>query len=108
MGQKEFVTAEGLRRDGRRAKELRRIKCQVGVLQSADGSAMFEVGNTQVGGALVDSDMWNLMCVRRLSRLPGCYLALGPAAAVTAAAGGSDLCVCGMYPAGAGISVWPT
>lgn len=48
MGQQEFVTAEGLRRDGRRAKELRRIKCQVGVLQSADGSAMFEMGNTQV------------------------------------------------------------
>lgn len=49
MGQQEFVTAEGLRRDGRRAKELRRIKCQVGVLASADGSAMFEMGNTQVG-----------------------------------------------------------
>jgi exosome complex component RRP41 len=48
MGQQEFVTAEGLRRDGRRAKELRRIKCHVGVLGSADGSAMFEMGNTQV------------------------------------------------------------
>uniref|UniRef100_A0A383VD35 Uncharacterized protein n=1 Tax=Tetradesmus obliquus TaxID=3088 RepID=A0A383VD35_TETOB len=48
MGQKEFITSEGLRRDGRRAKELRRIKCQVGVLQDADGSAMFEMGNTQV------------------------------------------------------------
>jgi exosome complex component RRP41 len=48
MGQKEFITTEGLRRDGRRAKELRRIKCQVGVLQDADGSAMFEMGNTQV------------------------------------------------------------
>lgn len=47
MGQKEFITTEGLRRDGRRAKELRRIKCQVGVLQDADGSAMFEMGNTQ-------------------------------------------------------------
>lgn len=48
MGQKEFITSEGLRRDGRRAKELRRIRCQVGVLQDADGSAMFEMGNTQV------------------------------------------------------------
>ncbi|KAF8057927.1 Serine/threonine-protein phosphatase PP1 isozyme 1 [Scenedesmus sp. PABB004] len=46
--QKEFITSEGLRRDGRRAKELRRIKCAVGVLASADGSAMFEMGNTQV------------------------------------------------------------
>jgi exosome complex component RRP41 len=53
MGQQEFVTAEGLRRDGRRAKELRRIKCQVGVLGSADGSAMFEMGNTQVCLALM-------------------------------------------------------
>eukprot|EP00878_Enallax_costatus_P025802 GHUV01027633.1.p2 GENE.GHUV01027633.1~~GHUV01027633.1.p2 ORF type:complete len:105 (+),score=15.66 GHUV01027633.1:500-814(+) len=48
MGQQEFVTSEGLRRDGRRAKELRRIRCQVGVLGDADGSAMFEMGNTQV------------------------------------------------------------
>eukprot|EP00879_Flechtneria_rotunda_P003558 GHRR01003792.1.p1 GENE.GHRR01003792.1~~GHRR01003792.1.p1 ORF type:complete len:250 (+),score=66.73 GHRR01003792.1:129-878(+) len=48
MGQQEFITSEGLRRDGRRAKELRRIKCQLGVLQDADGSAMFEMGNTQV------------------------------------------------------------
>jgi exosome complex component RRP41 len=49
MGQQEFVTAEGLRRDGRRPKELRRIKAAVGVLGDADGSAMFEMGNTQVG-----------------------------------------------------------
>lgn len=69
MGQKEFVTAEGLRRDGRRAKELRRIKCQVGVLQSADGSAMFEVGNTQVRGALSVGDIWNLLFLWYLSRL---------------------------------------
>jgi ribonuclease PH len=48
MGQQEFITSEGLRRDGRRSQELRRIKCQVGVLGAADGSAMFEMGNTQV------------------------------------------------------------
>lgn len=48
MGQTEFVSPEGLRRDGRRAGELRRIRCQIGVLSDADGSAMFEMGNTQV------------------------------------------------------------
>lgn len=47
MGKQEFITSDGLRQDGRRAKELRRISCQVGVLQDADGSAMFEMGNTQ-------------------------------------------------------------
>lgn len=52
MGQQEFITPEGLRRDGRRANELRRIRCQVSVLQNADGSAMFQMGNTQVWGTL--------------------------------------------------------
>jgi exosome complex component RRP41 len=47
MVQKDFITSDGLRRDGRRPKELRRIRCQVDVLQNADGSAMFEMGNTQ-------------------------------------------------------------
>jgi len=74
MGQQEFVTAEGLRRDGRRAKELRRIKCQVGVLQSADGSAMFEMGNTQVCGyglsyMMLAADM-HIVCVFATHPLP--------------------------------------
>lgn len=55
MGQQEFITPEGLRRDGRRANELRRIRCQVSVLQNADGSAMFQMGNTQVWGTLARS-----------------------------------------------------
>lgn len=49
MGKREFIDDQGLRRDGRRSNEVRRIKCQLGVLQDADGSAMFEIGNTQVG-----------------------------------------------------------
>lgn len=47
MGRKEFVS-DGLRLDGRRPKELRRVTAQIGVLQTADGSAMFQMGNTQV------------------------------------------------------------
>ena len=38
----------GLRRDGRRENEVRDIKCQFGVAKDADGSALFELGNTKV------------------------------------------------------------
>jgi exosome complex component RRP41 len=44
----EFVSPEGLRLDGRRPKEVRSLKAEIGVLQSADGSAMFQMGNTKV------------------------------------------------------------
>ncbi|KAG1660225.1 hypothetical protein FOA52_005095 [Chlamydomonas sp. UWO 241] len=44
----EFVSPEGLRLDGRRPKELRRLAAQLDVLASADGSAIFEMGNTKV------------------------------------------------------------
>lgn len=44
----EFVSPEGLRIDGRRPRELRRISCQLDVLTNADGSAIFEMGNTKV------------------------------------------------------------
>lgn len=43
----EYLSPEGLRVDGRRAEELRRIKCQLGVLRRADGSAYYEQGNTK-------------------------------------------------------------
>ena len=48
----EFVSPEGLRLDGRRPRELRQLKCDFGVLQSADGSATFEMGNTKVLAAV--------------------------------------------------------
>lgn len=48
----EFVSPEGLRLDGRRAKELRALKCEFGTLKNADGSAMFEMGNTKVMAAV--------------------------------------------------------
>lgn len=48
----EFVSPEGLRLDGRRPKELRQLKAELGVLQSADGSATFQMGNTKVMAAV--------------------------------------------------------
>ena len=44
----EYVSPEGLRQDGRRAQELRQLKCEIGLLNKADGSATFEMGNTKV------------------------------------------------------------
>lgn len=38
----------GLRTDGRRANELRKLQCEVGVLAQADGSAFLSQGNTKV------------------------------------------------------------
>jgi len=48
----EFVNAEGLRLDGRRAKELRRLRCELGTLAHADGSCVLEMGNTKVLSAV--------------------------------------------------------
>jgi len=38
----ELLSDQGLRLDGRRSGELRRIRCKVGVFGQADGSAYFE------------------------------------------------------------------
>ena len=46
---REWVSPEGLRQDGRRAKELRRVVATLGVLPHADGSARLEMGNTKAG-----------------------------------------------------------
>ncbi|KAJ1973703.1 Exosome non-catalytic core component [Dimargaris xerosporica] len=48
----ELLSPEGLRIDGRRANELRRITCKPSVLKNADGSAYFEQGNTKVLAAV--------------------------------------------------------
>jgi exosome complex component RRP41 len=47
-GADEFISPEGLRVDGRRAGEVRRLRCKLGPLSGADGSAYFEQGNTKV------------------------------------------------------------
>ena len=47
-GRSEFLSPEGLRTDGRRPGEVRRIRCQMGAEPGADGSAYLEQGNTKV------------------------------------------------------------
>ena len=42
------MSAAGLRTDGRRPKEIRRIRCRLGLFARVDGSAYFEQGNTKV------------------------------------------------------------
>ena len=44
---KELLSTEGLRLDGRRPKELRRLSARTGVLPRADGSAYVQMGNTR-------------------------------------------------------------
>lgn len=43
----EFVSPEGLRLDGRRPNDLRRMKAELGVFEGCDGSARVEHGNTK-------------------------------------------------------------
>lgn len=44
----EYISPEGLRLDGRRALELRRLHCQFGTVEEAEGSVTFESGNTKI------------------------------------------------------------
>eukprot|EP01087_Luapelamoeba_hula_P003614 TRINITY_DN1340_c0_g1_i1.p1 TRINITY_DN1340_c0_g1~~TRINITY_DN1340_c0_g1_i1.p1 ORF type:complete len:248 (+),score=34.00 TRINITY_DN1340_c0_g1_i1:131-874(+) len=46
MARLEYISPEGLRLDGRRPEEMRKVTCQMGVLARADGSASFRQGNT--------------------------------------------------------------
>ncbi len=46
MKEKIQLIKDGLRSDGRRLDELRQIEAKVGVLNKADGSAFFRLGNT--------------------------------------------------------------
>jgi len=45
---REIVNPEGLRLDGRRPREIRRITCEIGLFHRADGSAFYTQGNTKV------------------------------------------------------------
>ncbi|BFI75173.1 exosome complex exonuclease Rrp41 [Sulfurisphaera ohwakuensis] len=47
-----LILDNGLRLDGRRPDEMRPIKIELGVLKNADGSAIFEMGNTKVIAAV--------------------------------------------------------
>ncbi|XP_042481743.1 exosome complex component RRP41 homolog isoform X1 [Macadamia integrifolia] len=48
----EYVSPEGLRLDGRRPMEMRQIRAEIGAVSKADGSAVFEMGNTKVIAAV--------------------------------------------------------
>nr|CAG4635003.1 EOG090X0BHT [Alona affinis] len=48
----ELLSDQGLRIDGRKPNELRRIRCSLGVFSQADGSAYLEQGNTKVLAAV--------------------------------------------------------
>lgn len=49
---KELLSKIGLRLDGRRPNELRRIRCKLGVFTEPDGSAYVEQGLTKVLAAV--------------------------------------------------------
>ena len=44
----EYVSLDGLRLDGRRPEEVRKIQCSLGEMLRADGSAHYEQGNTKI------------------------------------------------------------
>lgn len=48
----DLLSRQGLRTDGRRSGELRRIRCKMGVFNQPDGSAYLEQGNTKVVAAV--------------------------------------------------------
>nr|CAG4645044.1 EOG090X0BHT [Leptodora kindtii] len=48
----ELLTDQGLRIDGRKPSELRRIRCSLGIFAQADGSAYLEQGNTKILAAV--------------------------------------------------------
>lgn len=48
----EYISLDGLRVDGRRAGEVRRIRSGLGTLSRADGSAYYEQGHTRVLAAV--------------------------------------------------------
>lgn len=48
MSRIEYVNISGLRVDGRRPREVRRLQAEMGVFHKTDGSAIFEMGNTKV------------------------------------------------------------
>lgn len=48
MAGQELLSDQNFRLDGRKPQELRRIQCNLGVFNQADGSAYLEQGNTKV------------------------------------------------------------
>ncbi len=53
MAKPKLIDENGLRIDGRRPDELRRIRMEVGVLKKMDGSAYIEVGGTKLYAGVI-------------------------------------------------------
>lgn len=51
-GTVQLLNEQGLRSDGRRPNEIRKLNCKLGVFEQADGSAYVEMGNTKVLAAV--------------------------------------------------------
>jgi exosome complex component RRP41 len=49
----KLIDEDGLRADGRRPDELRKIRMEVGVLEKTDGSAYIEVGGTKIYAGVI-------------------------------------------------------
>lgn len=52
MAHTDLLSETGVRIDGRKSNELRKINCQLGVFEQADGSAYLEMGHTNVLAAV--------------------------------------------------------
>lgn len=52
MSGHQYLSEEGFRVDGRRASEMRKVDCSLGVFTQADGSAYVKQGNTVVLAAV--------------------------------------------------------
>ncbi len=53
MNKPKLIDENGLRADGRRPDELRKIRMEVGVLEKTDGSAYIEVGGTKIYAGVI-------------------------------------------------------
>jgi hypothetical protein len=65
MARVELLSDQGFRIDGRKPKELRQIRCKIGVFGQADGSAYLEQGNTKVLAAVYgphEVRIWAIIC----------------------------------------------
>lgn len=52
MSRINVLSDQGLRLDGRKPEELRKLSCRLGIFSQADGSAYLEQGNTKVLAAV--------------------------------------------------------
>lgn len=48
----QYISPEGLREDGRRPTEIRKLRASLGSISEADGSAYLEQGNTKILAAV--------------------------------------------------------